>query len=165
MEKEQDFKAPLAVDEKDYAILKLLQQDAKLTIREIAKKIHLSPTPVHERIKRLEQTGVIKQYAALLDHNALGESLTVICYVSLKEHTKSVGSLFVQAVTKLEKVIEFYNISGEFDFMLKVVARNMADYHRFHVESLSELPGVGTIQTVFVMDVIMERARPIAARL
>jgi len=157
MEKEQGAKASVNLDAKDYEILKLLQENAKLTIREIAHKIHLSATPVHERIKRLEQNGVIKRYTALLNHRALGESLTAICYVSLKEHTKKAGALFVQAIAGLERVIECYNISGEFDFMLKVIASNMADYHRFHVDALSEIPGVGNIQTVFVMDVIVER--------
>lgn len=162
MEKEQENKATLALDTKDYEILKLLQQNAKLTIREIAHQVHLSPTPVHERIKRLEQNAIIERYTAILNHRAFGESLTAICYVSLKEHTKIAGALFIEAVKQLDRIIECYNISGEFDFMLKIIAENMGDYHRFHVDALSELPGVSNIQTVFVMDVVLERARTIA---
>ena len=80
------------VDEKDRAILQLLQDNAKLTVREIAHQVHLSPTPVHERIKRMEDSGVIRQYAALVDHSKVKKGLMIICYVSLKEHNKRSGA-------------------------------------------------------------------------
>ena len=72
------------IDKKDLAILKLLQQNARITVKEISEKVHLSTTPVHERIKRMEEAGVIKQYATLVDHTKVGKRLMVICYVSLK---------------------------------------------------------------------------------
>lgn len=157
--KEQD--APCTLDDKDYQILTLLQGNAKLTVREIAHEINLSPTPVYERIKRLESNRIIKQYVTLIDHAALEEHIVVICYVSLKEHTKKGGGIFIDAIDKLDEVVECYNISGKFDFMLKVVARNMAAYHRFHVNKLSEIEGISTIQTVFVMDIIKEKLKPL----
>jgi len=111
------------LDEKDRAILRLLQQNARMTVKEIAEAVHLSPTPVHERIRRLESSGIIRQYAALLDPAQLGKRLMVICYVSLKQHNKNAGSRFIKAINELDEVIECYNISGQFDFMLKVMAK------------------------------------------
>lgn len=144
------------LDEKDLAILRLLQQNAKITVREIAAQIHLSPTPVHERIKRLEESGVIRQYAALVDHTKVKKGLMVICYVSLKEHNKQSGGRFIRAIHELHEVIECYNISGEFDFMLKVVAENMDAFYDFHVNKLSQIENMGRMQSIFVMGIIKQ---------
>ena len=143
-------------DEKDLAILKLLQQNARITVKEISEKIHLSTTPVHERIKRMEEVGVIKQYAALVNHAKVKKGLMVICYVSLKQHNKSAGAKFIKTINELHEVIECYNISGEFDFMLKVVAENMDAYYDFHVNKLSQSENIAHVQSVFVMGVIKE---------
>lgn len=144
------------LDEKDLAILRLLQQNARMTVKEIAQAVHLSPTPVHERIRRLENSGVIRQYAALLDPAQLGKRLMVICYVSLKQHNKNAGSRFIKAIQELDEVIECYNISGQFDFMLKVMAADMDDYYHFHVDKLSQVENMGQVQSVFVMGVIKQ---------
>jgi Lrp/AsnC family transcriptional regulator, leucine-responsive regulatory protein len=144
------------LDDKDIAILVLLQENARITVKEIADKIHLSTTPVHERIKRMEGSGVIKQYATLLDYAKVKKGLMVICYVSLKQHSKNAGNKFIKTINELNEVIECYNISGEFDFMLKVVAENMDTYYDFHVNKLSQLENVGHIQSVFVMGIIKQ---------
>jgi len=144
------------VDEKDLAILQLLQVNAKITVREIAHEIHLSPTPVHERIKRMEETGVIKQYVALVDHSKVKKGLMVICYVSLNEHNKRSGAKFIKVINELKEVIECYNISGEFDFMLKVAVENMDAYYDFHVNKLSQLENIGQLQSSFVMSIIKQ---------
>ena len=89
-QKEQTTTSNVSLDKIDLLILKLLQENAKSTVKEIAEKVHLSTTPVHERIKRMEQNGVIKQYATLVDHTKVKKGLMVICYVSLKEHSKKV---------------------------------------------------------------------------
>src|SRR5258706_8843566 len=105
----------VTLDEKDKAILRLLQADAKITVREIAARVHLSTTPVHERIKRMEEAGVILQYATLVSHSKVKKGLMVMCYISLKEHSKKSGAKFIRTVNELPEVIECYNISGEFD--------------------------------------------------
>lgn len=148
-----------SLDENDLAILRLLQENARMTVKEISEKIHLSTTPVHERIKRMEQNGVIRQYATLLDRARIRKPLMVICYVSLKEHNKLAGGKFIRSIHELPEVIECYNISGEFDFMLKVVSESMDDYYHFHVNKLSQLDNVGNLQSVFVMGVIKETVR------
>ena len=144
------------LDEKDLAILRLLQQNARMTVREISDVIHLSTTPVHERIKRMEESGVIRQYATLLDHAKVKRGLMVICYVSLKQHNKMAGGKFIKAIQEMNEVIECYNISGDFDFMLKVVAENMDAYYNFHVNKLSEAENIGNVQSVFVMGIIKQ---------
>ena len=144
------------LDEKDFAILKLLQQNARITIKELSEKVHLSTTPVHERVRRLESSGVIKQYVAILDGAKVRKGLMVICYVSLKQHSKNAGGKFIKAILELDNVLECLTISGQFDFMLKVVAENMDAYYDFHVNKLSAIENVVNVQSVFVMGVIKQ---------
>ncbi len=154
--KKEESSTPAKLDQKDLAILKLLQHNARITVKEISDKVHLSTTPVYERIKWMEETGVIKQYATLVDHAKVKKGLMVICYVSLKQHNKTAGAKFIKAINEMNEVIECYNISGEFDFMLKVVAENMDDYYDFHVNRLSEIENIGNVQSVFVMGIIKQ---------
>ncbi|TMI93388.1 MAG: Lrp/AsnC family transcriptional regulator [Bacteroidetes bacterium] len=156
IQKEKYSVLPLKMDGKDEAILKLLQHNARITVKEISDKIHLSTTPVYERIKRMEAAGVIKQYATLVDHTKVKKGLMVICYVSLKQHNKTAGGKFIKAINEMNEVIECYNISGEFDFMLKVVVENMDAYYDFHVNKLSEVENIGNVQSTFVMGIIKQ---------
>ena len=155
-QKDDSTNATIALDSKDLAILALLQQNARITVKEISDQMHLSTTPVHERIKRMEATGVIKQYATLLDHTKVKKGLMVICYVSLKEHSKNAGVKFIETIQVLNEVIECYSISGEFDFMLKVVCEDMNAYYDFHVNKLSQIENMGHVQSVFVMGIIKQ---------
>jgi Lrp/AsnC family leucine-responsive transcriptional regulator len=159
VQKEESTVQQITMDTIDVEILKCLQDNARSTVKEIAEKVHLSTTPVHERIKRMEQQGIIRQYATLLDHNKVKKGLMVICYVSLKAHSKNAGSKFIQSIHALHEVIECYNISGEFDFMLKVVSENMDSYYDFHVNRLSQIENMGHVQSVFVMGVIKQTHR------
>jgi DNA-binding Lrp family transcriptional regulator len=153
---EQSTATQITLDTKDLSILALLQQNARMTVKEIAEKIHLSTTPVHERIKRMEASGVIKQYATLVDHTKVKKGLMVICYVSLKEHNKTAGVKFIKAIQSMQEVVECYNISGEFDFMLKVLCEDMNAYYDFHVNKLSNIENMGHVQSVFVIGVIKQ---------
>jgi Lrp/AsnC family leucine-responsive transcriptional regulator len=146
----------LVLDTKDLAILQLLQKNARITVKEISAQVHLSTTPVHERIKRMEANGVIKQYATLLDHNKVKKGLMVICYVSLKEHSKKAGVKFIETIQALSEVMECFSISGEFDFMLKVVCEDMNAYYNFHVNKLSQVENMGKVQSTFVMGIIKQ---------
>ena len=156
LKKENIPATTVALDAKDLAILHLLQKNARITVKEISAKMHLSTTPVHERIKRMEASGVIKQYATLVDHTKVNKGLMVICYVSLKEHSKTAGNKFIKTIHELNEVIECYNISGEFDFMLKVVCADMNTYYDFHVNKLSQIENMGHVQSVFVIGVIKQ---------
>ena len=154
--KKEESSVPAKLDPKDLAILKLLQHNARITVKEISDKIHLSTTPVYERIKRMEEAGVIKQYATLVDHVKVKKNLMVICYVSLKQHSKTAGAKFIKAINEMNEVIECYNISGEFDFMLKVVVENMDAYYDFHVNRLGEMENIGNMQSTFIMGIIKQ---------
>ncbi len=153
---EKSTTTPVSLDKKDLAILKLLQENARITIKEISAKVHLSTTPVYERIKRMEESGVIKQYATLVNHEKIKKGLMVICYVSLKQHSKNAGVKFIKTMHELNEVVECYSISGEFDFMLKVICEDMNTYYDFHVNKLSQIENMGHVQSIFVMGVIKQ---------
>lgn len=161
-QKEDPAVSPVPLDEKDRAILRLLQTNAKMTVREIAANVHLSTTPVHERIKRMEEEGVILQYSTLVNHARIRKGLMAICYISLKEHNKRSGAKFIKTIQEFPEVIEFYIISGEFDFMLKVVTETMDDYYDFHVNKLGQVENTGHVQSTFVMGVIKQTQPPIS---
>ena len=154
--KEKVSISEIALDEKDLSILRLLQENARITIKEISGKIHLSTTPVHERIKRMEDSGVIKQYATLVDHTKVKKGLIVICYVSLQQHSKNAGIKFIKTIHELNEVVECFSISGEFDFMLKVACEDMNTYYDFHVNKLSQIENMGHVQSIFVMGIIKQ---------
>lgn len=139
------------LDKTDHALLKLLQENAMQTTKELAAKLHLSPTPVHERIKRLEKGGLIKKYVAILDSQKLQKGLTVFCNVSLKQHDREIGNKFVKDVLSLKEITECYNVSGEYDFLLKVIVKDMPEYQNFIMNRLSSIPNIGNTHSVFVM--------------
>ncbi len=149
--------APL--DATDLAMLRILETDGRISVKDLANKVALSASPVHERLKRLEATGVIKNYSAVLDARKLGKSLMVICYVSLQTHSKKAGTNFIQAITEMDAVVECLTISGQFDFMLKVICASMDDYYHFHVHELSALENVANVQSTFVMGVVKQSYR------
>lgn len=142
------------LDEIDLKLLKLLQHKGKLTTKEIAQQVNLSQTPVYERIKRLEREGVIKKYVALVEAEKVGKGLIVFCDITLKEHTKEIGHQFVQEVTSLKYVCECYNISGDYDFRLKVMVRDMKHYQDFVLNDLGTIKNIGSAHSTFVMGVI-----------
>lgn len=147
------------LDETDIKILRELQDNARVSVKEIADKVHLSTTPVHERIKRLERGGIIQQYVALLDRAKVGKSLMVICYVSLRQHNNTAGAKFINAILAMDEVLECLTISGQFDFMLKIVAENMDAYYNFHINKLSAIENVANVQSVFVMGIVKQTYR------
>ncbi|WP_294310345.1 Lrp/AsnC family transcriptional regulator [uncultured Chryseobacterium sp.] len=147
------------VDEKDLSILRILQKDAKLSVRDIAARINLSPTPTHERIKRMEKLGIIREYTAVVDRKKVNKGMMVICMIALNVHNKKTAGHFIAEVSKLKEVVEFYNISGDFDFMLKILAPNMDKFHEFFVNTLSEIEGIGQTKSIFVMNSIKESSQ------
>ncbi|MGE8432463.1 MULTISPECIES: Lrp/AsnC family transcriptional regulator [Chryseobacterium] len=139
------------LDDKDLNLLRLLQNNSKLTVKELAKEINLSPSPVFERVKRLEQEGYIKRYAAVLDAEKLNRGFTVFCQIKLKIHDRSVGYDFVKEILEIEEVAECYNISGDFDFLLKVQVRDMKHYQDFVFNKLGSVDSIGSTHSTFVM--------------
>ncbi|HKG07386.1 MAG TPA: Lrp/AsnC family transcriptional regulator [Pedobacter sp.] len=139
------------LDETDLSLLKLLGGNSSFTIKELAAKVNLSPSPVFERVKRLEGNGYIKKYIAILDAEKLNYGLIVFCNIKLKQHDKNIGHQFVTDILAIEEVVECYNISGDFDFLLKVYARDMKHYQDFVFNKLGSVKSIGSTHSTFVM--------------
>lgn len=139
------------LDATDRQILTLLQQDAFISNKELSQQLNLSLTPIHERVKRLEREGYLKGYVGLVDRKKIGRDLIAFCQVSLKEHTQDFIREFEARIGGLPEVVECYNIAGPFDYLLKVIVRDMDDYRRFVVEQLAALAHIGGPQSLFVM--------------
>lgn len=141
----------LKVDEIDRMILMLLSDNAKLANKEIADKVGLSVTPTYERIRRLERSGIIKRYRAVLDSKLLGKELHVHCHITLKNHTTASILDFEEKIVGLDEVVACYNIAGDYDYTLYVEIENMEAYHEFVRKTLTSIQNIGNIQSAFVM--------------
>lgn len=139
------------LDKHDILILRTLQNNAELTNRELAAKVHLSPTPVYERVKRLKSEGYIKGIAAVLDTEKLNCAFIAFCYIKLKQHTFENAEAFMRAVQRMDEVGECYNISGDYDFIMKVYVSSMKEYQQFVLRILGELDCIGGLNSSFVM--------------
>ncbi len=144
------------IDTTDRLILSLLQADAKLTIKELAAKLHLTSTPIHERIKKLEKEGYIKGYVAQLDRQRLALGLLVFCNVTLEAHHSDFIAQFETDVQGLKEVVECYHVAGMFDYLLKVVVADMETYQQFVTQKLAALPNIRNVQSFFVMTEVKE---------
>ena len=140
------------LDEKDKEILRVLQHEARLTNKELAAKVHLSTTPTFERVKRLERTGYIRQYATILDAQKLNKGFTVFCSVKLRQLNSDRALDFEQLVNSISEVTECYNISGSFDFMLRVQSPDMRTYQQFLLNVLGRHENIASIESTFVME-------------
>ncbi len=141
----------IKLDDTDKTILRILQENGKLTTKEIAAQLHLTVTPVYERIKRLEKNGAINRYVALVNGDAVGIPMTAFCNVLLKEHSKEFLKKFEKDITKLKEVISCYHIAGNFDYLLKIVVKDMTEYQDFIMNKLAALDNIGNVQSSFVM--------------
>lgn len=139
------------LDQTDIRILRILQQNAHLTTKELAAAVNLSPSPVFERQKRLEREGYIRKYVAVVDPVKVGNGVVVLCNIRLKKQNKQYGTQFMEEVQHIEEVVECYNTSGDFDFIMKIYVRDMHHYQRFVLDTLGTLESVGSLQSVFVM--------------
>ena len=139
------------MDSTDLKILKLLQKNAQYTHKEIADKIGLTITPVYERIKRLEKDGTIQRYVALLDQEQLNLSLVSFTNISLKEHSKDYIKKFEEEITKIDSVVECYHIAGQYDYMLKIVIKDMKAYQSVVINQLASMENIANVTSSFVM--------------
>ena len=131
------------LDEIDLQILRTLQKNAKLTTKELAEKVNLTPTPVFERQRRLERKGYIRKYVAILDAERLNQGLLVFCKVTHR-------------IQRIPEVTECYNTSGQYDYLLKVRASDMKQYQEFVLNKLGTIESVGSIESTFVMSEIKQ---------
>lgn len=132
-------------------ILNILQQNSSISVKDIAVKIGLSTTPTYERIKWMEQEGIIEKYVVLANREKIGFNLMVYCNVVLKEQSKEALMAFENAVTAMPEVLEILSISGNYDYMLKIIAKDIQSYNDFIVNVLSNIPNIGQYHSSIVL--------------
>lgn len=142
------------LDAVDMEILRALQKNARLTTKELAAMVNLSTTPVFERVKRLEQRGYVKGYVAVLDAEKLGRGFVVFCSVKMRRIGREIAEDFARVVRSIPEVTECYNISGSYDYLLKIHAPNMKYYQEFVLNILGNIDHLGSLESTFVMDEI-----------
>ncbi len=141
----------MSLDKTDKYILKLLQNNSQVTVKEISLQTGLSTTPVFERIKRLEKNGFIKKYVAILDREKIDKGLMVFCSIVLKDHSKEAFKKFEIEVEKLPEIVECFKIAGNTDYLLKIIVKNMKEYNEFTSVKLGHLDAIGRRESSFVM--------------
>jgi len=139
------------LDSRDIRLLQLLQHDSKVTNKELADKVGMSVTAVYERIQSLEQRGIIRRYVALVDRESIGKNLLAFTIVKVKEHSKTALRGFEREAIKFAEVMECYQLTGQFDFLLKVASRDMKEYNSFLMDRLATLPNIAGVETMFVL--------------
>ncbi|MGD8752609.1 MAG: Lrp/AsnC family transcriptional regulator [Anaerolineales bacterium] len=138
-------------DDLDKAILRELQQDARISNAELARRVNLSPPAVHARVKRLEEQGHIERYATLVNRQLLGYDMLCFVSVNLQPHQVEQVQGFHEAIQGMPEVLECHHVTGDYDYLLKVVARNTQDLERFLLDRLTPAPGVARIHTSLVL--------------
>lgn len=138
-------------DRIDIDIIKILQEDSTKAIKDIAKEVGLSATPTYERIKRLEQDGVIKKYVAVIDAHKVGLNIVVYCNITLKEQSKKALIEFEDAIAKLPEILEVIGLSGNYDYLLKIVSPDIHTYNDFLMNKFSNVPNVGHFHSNIVL--------------
>ena len=140
------------LDETDRKILRILQRNSDLTVKELATKLHLSTSPTFERQKRLERDGYIERYMAVLNPRKVGNGIMVLCNIRLKQHSQELIQEFMDVVQNLEEITECYNTSGDYDFLIKVYAHDMKSYQQFMLNTLGTINCIGSLHSIFVID-------------
>jgi DNA-binding Lrp family transcriptional regulator len=139
------------LDDIDKQVLGQLQIDSSITIKELAEMLCLTPTPIYERIKRLERDGIIKKYVALLDQKKVNKNLIVFISISLSNHSRSYLEKFVAEVGGFPEITECYHIAGNFDYLLKAQLKDMEAYQQFILAKLSVIKNIHQVQSSFVL--------------
>ena len=139
------------LDQTDKKLLELLQEDCKKTTKELSLKLNLSVTAVYERIKKLEREGIIDKYVAILNRTKAEKGFVVFCHLKLIQHTKEFLTKFETEVVKLKEVLECHHVSGDYDYILKIVVKDMEAYREFLVTKLTTLDHIGSTHSTFMI--------------
>lgn len=142
------------LDDVDRALLHDLQQDARLSNAELARRVNLSAPGLQKRLRKLEESGVITHYVALIDREALGYDMLCFIQVTLQRHEPEAIRRFRSLVQAMPEVLECHHITGEYDYLLKVVVQNRKHLEQFLVETLTPIPGMDKIRTSLVLSEI-----------
>lgn len=146
------------MDSTDKKLLKLLQQDSKRPNKYFAQQLGLSTTAVYERIKKLERTGIISRYSAVIDKEKVNRNFVAFCHVKLQQHSKALVLQFEKEIANLEAVVSCFHIAGDYDYLLKIHLEDMAAYRAFMVQKLTSITAIGSTQSAFVISEIKDTA-------
>ena len=146
----------MKIDQLDRRILNHLQEDSKKTNKEISNDLGLSVTAVYERIRKMERAGVINKYVALLDPEKIEKGFMVLCQIKLIQHKKDFLTKFEKEVTSLPEVIECLHVSGDYDYILKVMVKDMDAYREFMVTKLTTLDHIGSTTSIFTINKVKQ---------
>ena len=141
----------MKLDQIDRKVLEILQSNAKITNAQLSKEIGLSPAPTLERVKKLEQGGIIKSYHAQLDPEKVGLGVTTFVQVSLVGHRKAFTENFVAKINDIPEVTECHHVTGTGDFLLRVIAKDIASYQRLMLEKINEIEEVASTQSMVIL--------------
>lgn len=147
----------MALDITDKKLLNYLQMDSKMATKALAIKLDLSVTAVYERIKKLENGGIIEKYVAVLNRDKIEKNFVVFCQIKLVKHAHVYIEQFEKDVKDLEEVLECYNISGEYDYILKVIVENMKAYRKFINTKLTTLDYIGSTHSTFIISEVKQQ--------
>ncbi len=142
------------MDKKDRQILRELQSNGRMTNNELAEKVNLSPSPCLRRLKKLEQDGVIQGYSTQIDQKAYGLPITVFVHIRLDEHSTQSSKKFEEAIRRVDNVLDCYLMTGNCDYLLRVLVKDLEDYEDFVRHQLHPIPGIASIDTSFAFGVI-----------
>lgn len=141
----------MTLDPIDKKLLLLLQTDSKKTTKELSLKLNLSATAVYERVKKLEREGIIDKYVVLLNKSKVDKGFVVFCHLKLIQHSQEFLTKFESEVVKLSEVLECFHVSGDYDYILKIVVKDMEAYREFLVSKLTTLQHIGSTQSTFMI--------------
>ena len=141
----------MKIDNIDRKILRMLQENSKITNSYLSKQIGLSPAPTLERVRKLEKKGIISGYHAQLNLSKIGLGVSTFVLVSLKEHNKKNINIFLDKINKVKNVIEWHHITGTGDFILKVVSENIASYQKLMLDKVSEIEATDSLQSMVIL--------------
>lgn len=142
---------PHTLDKIDTQILAILQKNSNRTTKSIAKELEMTTSPIFERIKKLEKEGYIKRYVAILNNKKIGLKLTVFIGITLQGHTRSYLEKFVKEINNFPEVVECHRVSGNFDYLLKLVVEDIEAYETFIISKLTLLPYLGNVQSLITL--------------
>ncbi|MEN9432465.1 MAG: hypothetical protein RLZZ422_54 [Pseudomonadota bacterium] len=145
------------IDKKDQQLLNLLQRQGRMTIAELAEQVHLSDTPCLRRVKKLEQSGVIKGYSALIEPKTIGLQVQALAFIQIAGNTCASADVFEKAVSGLEEVIECAVITGSYDYVLKIVAKDLESYGAFLTNKIGIIPVVAKVESTLTIKQVFSR--------
>ncbi len=157
--------AEISLDALDKAILAALISDGRQSQVDLAERVPLSPTAIARRIRSLEQAGVIDGYQARINRKALGLTMMAIVQIGLESQSEELLAAFEKAASAAPSIVSCYMMSGQDDYLITVLARDLADFERIHKEQLSRLPGVARLHSSFVLREVASRSLPVASLL